>query len=133
MESLRCSFLRRHFAGQPSVASARNVSCFLRLPLGPQSRNAPRPDGFGQGALHPLHRDSGPSGCKGDHPHTKWLVFFSLFLTYSFLFFFFFFFDILFFFHAFEWKSQVLQVRHTFFILCSPGNSRLHYRGSNYG
>ena len=109
MESLRCSFLRSHFAGQPSVASARNVSCFLRLPLGPQSRNAPRPDGCGQGALHPLHRDSGPSGCKGDHPHTKWLVFFSLFLTYSFLFFFFFFFDILFFFMPLNAKVKYFR------------------------
>ena len=31
MEFLR-SFLRRHFAGKPVVAS-RNVGCFLRLPL----------------------------------------------------------------------------------------------------
>ena len=62
MEFLRRSFLRRHFAGQPSLAS-QNVGSFLRLPLGPQSRNASRPDGWGQGALH---RDSGPSGCKGD-------------------------------------------------------------------
>ena len=31
MEFLR-SFLRRHFAGNPAVAS-RNVGCFLRLPI----------------------------------------------------------------------------------------------------
>ena len=88
MEFLRCSFLRRHFAGKPSAASARNVSCFLRLPLGPKSRNALHPHGWGQGALH---RDFGPSGCKRDHLHAKLLVFFSLFLTYFFSFYFFFF------------------------------------------
>ena len=120
-EFLRCSFLRCHFAGKPSVASARNVSCFLRLPLGPESRNAPRPHRWGQGALH---RDFGPNGCKGDYLYTKWLVFISLFLTY---FFFFFYILFVFFFHAIELNSQVLQVRRIFLILCSPGNSCLHY------
>ena len=32
-----------------------------------------------------------------------------------------------FFFHVIEWKSQVLQVRRIFLILCSSGNSCLHY------
>ena len=32
-------------------------------PLGPESRNTPRPNAWGRGAL----RDSGPSGCEGDY------------------------------------------------------------------
>ena len=82
MEFLHRSFLRRHFAEKPSVAFTRNVSCFLRLPLGPESRNAPRPHGWGQGALR---RDFSPSGCKGDYLHTKWLVFISLFLFFFYI------------------------------------------------
>ena len=62
MEFLRRSFLRRHFAVKPSLAS-QNVGSFLRLPLGSQSRNASRPHGWGQEALN---RDSGPSECDRD-------------------------------------------------------------------
>ena len=57
--------------------------------------------------IHCIGSDSGPSGCKGDHPHTKWLVFFSLFLTHSFLFFFFF--DILFFFMPLNGKVKYFR------------------------
>ena len=62
MEFLRRSFLRRHFAVKPSLA-LQNVGSFLRLPLGLRSRNASRPDAWGQGAMH---CDSGPTACERD-------------------------------------------------------------------
>ena len=55
---------------------------FLGYRSGRSHAMLPAPHGWGQGALR---RDFSPSGCKGDHPHTKWLVFISLFLFFFYI------------------------------------------------